>query len=105
MLTININGLLLHEKQQGILHTISSSTNFKLEIESEIWAMKVEDLARLEIMEQIMVKWMCGVQLKSKTASAELNSRLGIECIKVWYDKADWFGHVMKGSWWWGVWM
>jgi len=28
---------------------------------SETWAMKVEDMARLEQMERMMVRWMCGV--------------------------------------------
>jgi len=40
--------------------------------------MKVEDMARLERMEQMMVRWMCGVHLKSRMATAELNSQLGI---------------------------
>jgi len=38
-------------------------------------------MARLESTERMMVRWMCGVHLKSRKASAELNSRLGIECI------------------------
>jgi len=28
----------------------------------------------------MMVRWMCGVDLKSRTASADLSSQLGIEC-------------------------
>jgi len=32
---------------------------------SETSAMKVEDMARLERMERMMVRWMCGVHLKS----------------------------------------
>jgi len=43
--------------------------------------MKVEAIARVEITERMMVRWMCGVHFKRRTASAELNSRLGIECI------------------------
>jgi len=41
----------------------------------------VEDMVRLERTERIMVRWMCGVQLKGKMTSAELNRWLGIECI------------------------
>jgi len=48
---------------------------------SETWAIKVEDMARLERTERMMVRWICGVHLKSRTASAKLNSRLGLECI------------------------
>jgi len=45
-------------------------------------AMKVEDMARSDRTERVMVRRMCGVHLKSKTARAELNSRLGIECVR-----------------------
>jgi len=48
---------------------------------SETWAMKVQDIARLERPEQMMVRWMCVVHLKSRSASADFNSLLGIECI------------------------
>jgi len=47
---------------------------------SETWAMKVLVMARLERTERLMIRWMCDVRLKSRTASAELNSQLGIEC-------------------------
>jgi len=42
---------------------------------------KVNDITRLERTERIMVRWIYGVHLKIRMASAELNSRLGIECI------------------------
>jgi len=63
---------------------------------SEIWVVKVEDMARLARTEQMMVRWMCGVHLKSRTASAELNSRLGIECITdvVRRSRLQWFANV-----------
>jgi len=41
---------------------------------NETWVMKVEDMARLERTERMMVRWMCGVHLKSRTASAEIHS-------------------------------
>jgi len=45
------------------------------------WAMKVEDMARLESTERMMIRWMRGVHSKSSTANAELISQLGIEYI------------------------
>jgi len=65
---------------------------------SETWAVKVENMARLGRMERLMVRWMCGVHLKSRKASAELNSRLGIECITdvVRRSRLRWFGHVER---------
>jgi len=47
--------------------------------ECETWAIKVEDMARLERTKYMMVRWMCCSQLKSRMTSAELNSWLGIE--------------------------
>jgi len=43
----------------------------------------------------MMVRWKCGVHLKR---SAELNSRLGIECITevVRRSRLRWFGHVKR---------
>jgi len=72
---------------------------------SDTWAMKVEDMARLERTELMMVRWMCGVHLESRTARAELNS---LECVTVvvrrrklpWFARVerkesdDWFQHV-----------
>jgi len=43
--------------------------------------MKVDDMARLERRERMMVRWMCGVHLMNGMVCAELNSQLGIECI------------------------
>jgi len=44
------------------------------------------------------MRWMCGIRLKSRTAWAELNSRLGIECITnvVRRSRLWWFGHVER---------
>jgi len=43
----------------------------------------------------MMVRWMCGVILRSRT---ELNIRLGIECIMdvVRQSRVRWFGHVER---------
>ena len=50
---------------------------------SETWAMKAEDMQRLERTERMMVRWMCGVRLSDRKASAELLSRLDIESVSV----------------------
>src|SRR5208282_4882748 len=50
---------------------------------SKTWAMKAEDMQRLEITERIMIRWMCGVRLSDRKASAELLSRLDIESVSV----------------------
>ena len=33
---------------------------------SETWAMKAEDMQRLERTERMMIRWMCGVKLSGK---------------------------------------
>ena len=48
---------------------------------SETWAMKVEEMERLERTERMMVTWMCGVTLKDRNSSDELLSRLKIESV------------------------
>jgi len=71
------------------------------------WAASGEDLemenlgyesARLQRPELMIFRWMCGVDLKSRTVSAELNSRLGIECITAVarWSRLQWFGHVKR---------
>ena len=58
----------------------------------------IELHCRLERTERMMVRWMCGVTLKDRVASAELNSRLHIECITdiVKRGRLRWFGHVER---------
>ena len=46
---------------------------------SETWAMKGEDMQRLDRTEMMMmVRWMCGVSLKARNRSVDLRERLGI---------------------------
>src|SRR6476469_5086559 len=45
---------------------------------SETWAMKREDMQRLDRTEMMMVRWMCGVSLKARNRSVDLRERLGI---------------------------
>ena len=49
---------------------------------SEVWAMNVQQSARLEQTEMRMVRWMCGVSLRDRVLSAELRAeRMGIELV------------------------
>ena len=71
---------------------------------SETWAMKVEDMQRLERAEKMMIRWMCGVTLKDRKGSDELRQRLGIKsvCDRVREGRLRWFGHVERkdeGDW------
>ena len=65
---------------------------------SETWPMKVVDMERLERTERMMVRWMCGVTLKNRVSSVELNERLGIEevAVMVRRGRLRWFGHVER---------
>src|SRR5260221_708833 len=65
---------------------------------SETWAMKVEDMRRLERAERMMVRWMCGVTLKDRKTNEELLGRLGIECVfdVVRRGRLRWFGHIER---------
>ena len=65
---------------------------------SETWAVKVEDMRRLERAERMMVRWMCGVTVKARKHSEELLERLGIESIVevVSRSRLRWFGHVER---------
>lgn len=71
---------------------------------SETWAMKVEDMQRLERTENMMIRWMCRVTLGDRKTSEELRQRLGIVSVtdRVRQGRLRWFGHVErkdKGDW------
>ena len=65
---------------------------------SETWPLKVEDMQRLQRTERMMVRWMCGVSLKQRIASEELNRRLCIESVAVIVRRGrmGWFGHLER---------
>ena len=46
--------------------------------DSDSWPMKVEDVQRLQGTERSMARRMCGVRLKNRTSSEELNSMWGL---------------------------
>ena len=71
---------------------------------SETWAMKVEDMQRLERTEKMMMRWMCGVTLKDGKTSEELRERLAVVSVseRVHQGRLRWFGHVERkdeGDW------
>ncbi len=65
---------------------------------SETWAVRVEDVSKLERAERMMVRWMCGVTLRDRIASVELYSRLGLEEVGVVLRRGRlrWFGHLER---------
>ena len=65
---------------------------------SETWPMKAEDVQRLERTERMMVRWMCGVRVKNRISSEELNGRLGIVKIMeiVRRGRLRWFRHLER---------
>ena len=65
---------------------------------SEIWAVKEEDLDRLERNDMRMIRWMCNTSLKDKKSSDELRNRLGIHIIRdvIQARRLRWFGHLER---------
>jgi hypothetical protein len=65
---------------------------------SETWAMKVDDVQRLERTEKMMIRWMCGVTLKDMKNSYDLRKRLSIVSVsdRVHQGRLRWFGHVER---------
>jgi len=65
---------------------------------SETWPVKVNDMRRLERVENVMVRWMCDVSLKDRRKLVELRERLGIECVGevVRRGRLRWYGHVER---------
>ena len=71
---------------------------------SETWAVKEEDLDRLDRNDMRMIRWMCNTSLKDRKSSDELRSRLGIHSIRdaIQARRLKWFGHLerMEGDNW-----
>ena len=65
---------------------------------SETWALREEDLVRLERNDMRMIRWMCGVSLRDRKSSEELRQRLGVESIRecVRKGRLRWFGHIER---------
>ena len=71
---------------------------------SETWAARAEEMQRLERIEKMMVRWMCGVSLKNQRersiSTENLRDRLGIDSVTdvVQRGRLRWFGHVERKS-------
>jgi len=87
-----VNGSFSQSEKEGIHCCILSVLGYV----SETLAVKVEDMVRKERRKQMMVRWMCGVNLTSKIFSAELNSWLSIECITVRIGLVTWIKRIVK---------
>ena len=63
---------------------------------SETWAVKEDDMHRIDHAEMYMVCWMCNVKLKDRKSSSELQSCLGLESVReiMQHGRLQWFGHV-----------
>jgi hypothetical protein len=65
---------------------------------SEVWALKVCNVQRLERTEMMLVNWICGVTLNRRRSSQELLDRLGIVCVAdvVRRGTLRWLGNVER---------
>jgi hypothetical protein len=65
---------------------------------SETWAVKVEQVQRMERTEMQMVRWMCGVKLRDRIPNEELRRRMGIESVKdaLVRRRLRWWGHIER---------
>ena len=65
---------------------------------SETWAVKVDQVRKLERVEMRMVRWMYGVSLKERRSSEDLRAGMGIEGILMVLrrNRLRWFGHVER---------
>jgi len=100
-------------KLKGKIYTMCVQSVMKCG--SETWPMKMEDIQCLQRVERMMVRWMCGVTLRSRVTSDELLSHMRVNAVFqiVRYNRLRWFGHVKRksdddwvkksSSWWWKV--
>ena len=65
---------------------------------SETWALKIEDLHRLERNENSMIRWICSVKLSERRPTKELRNMLGICDVasQIRYNRLRWFGHLER---------
>ena len=65
---------------------------------AECWALKAEDMRKLESTEKRMLRMMCGVTLMDRLRSEDIRERVGVECIESWVrqQRLRWFGHVER---------
>jgi hypothetical protein len=65
---------------------------------SETWALKVEDLRRLERTEMRMLRWMAGAQLADRKSNEQVRKMLDVETLDsvIRRNRLRWFGHVER---------
>ena len=65
---------------------------------SETWALKNEDLHRLERNENSMIRWICSVKLCDRKSMKELRRMLGLCNIasQMRCNRLRWFGHLER---------
>ena len=64
----------------------------------ETWAVREEDLSRLERNDMMMIRWMCNVSLKDRIPSGELRARLGL-LSEIVYKSTDYSSLGMLKGW------
>ena len=69
---------------------------------SECWALRKQDLVRLERNDRTMLRWICGVRVAHQVSSQSLYERLGIPSLAVVLrcHRLRWFGHVQRSDSW-----
>ena len=65
---------------------------------SETWAVKGENVQRMERADMQMVRLMCGVKLRERKRNEELRWWIGIETLRevLRRRRLRWFGHVER---------
>ena len=64
---------------------------------SDTWAMKAEDMQRLERTERMMIRWMCGMKPSDMKATMQV-CQVDIESVSdvVRCGRLRWFGHMER---------
>ena len=65
---------------------------------SEVWAVKEDNLVRLERNDMTMIRWICRVRPRDRLSSDKLRGHLGLDSIRnaVQKRRLKWFGHVER---------
>lgn len=65
---------------------------------SETWALKAEEMARLDRTEMRMIRWMSGVKLRERHTNLELREKMGIDSVTevLRRRRLRWWGHVLR---------
>jgi len=85
-------------KLKGIVY--KSCVRSVMSYGAECWAMKVDDLRKMETTEMRMLRLMCGKTLKDRVRSEKIREMTGVEKIEEFLrdQRLRWFGHVERMS-------